>query len=71
MPGHPFHQVERHSRTFNLIQILGIGFFFQLRSLENEKKQVVKDLNELYKRQKEELEIQQLQHFQVNVLFSK
>jgi len=36
----------------------------KLRSLENEKKQVVKDLNELYKRQKEEMEIQQLQHFQ-------
>jgi len=36
----------------------------KLRSMENEKKQVVKDLNELYKRQKEEMEIQQLQHFQ-------
>ena len=36
--------------------------------MEHEKKQVVKDLNELYKRQKEEMEIQQLQHFQVRSL---
>lgn len=36
----------------------------KLRSIENEKKLVEKDLNELFKRQKEELEIQQLQHFQ-------
>ena len=48
----------------------------QLRSLEGEKRQVVKDLNELFKRQKEEMEIQQLQHFQVRsylqfILFDK
>ena len=40
-------------------------FVLQLRSLEAEKKQALKDLEELYKRQKEEMEIQQLQHFQV------
>lgn len=38
---------------------------FQIESLEKEKKRLKADLEEAYKRHKEELEIQQLQHFQV------
>ncbi|XP_047126067.1 kinesin-2b isoform X1 [Hydra vulgaris] len=36
----------------------------KLRSIESEKRQLKIDIDEMFKRQKEELEIQQLQHFQ-------
>ena len=38
----------------------------QIQSVTEEKKRLKADLEEAYKRHKEELEIQQLQHFQVN-----
>lgn len=38
---------------------------FQIQSITEEKKRLKADLEEAYKRHKEELEIQQLQHFQV------
>ena len=43
-------------------------FYFQIQTLQQEKERLNKDLEEVYKRHKEELEIQQLQHFQVNKL---
>ena len=42
--------------------------FFQIQTLQQEKERLNKDLEEVYKRHKKELEIQQLQHFQVNKL---
>jgi hypothetical protein len=39
----------------------------QLQTLKQEKAKLAKDLEETYSRHKEELEIQQLQHFQVNL----
>ena len=39
---------------------------FQIQSITEEKKRLKADLEEAYKRHKEELEIQQLQHFQVS-----
>ena len=41
--------------------------FIQIQSVTEEKKRLKADLDEAYKRHKEELEIQQLQHFQVNI----
>ena len=41
--------------------------FIQIQSVTEEKKRLKADLEEAYKRHKEELEIQQLQHFQVNI----
>lgn len=39
-------------------------FLLQIQSITEEKKRLKADLEEVYKRHKEELEIQQLQHFQ-------
>ena len=39
-------------------------FLLQIQSMTEEKKRLKADLEEAYKRHKEELEIQQLQHFQ-------
>ena len=38
----------------------------QLQALDAEKRMVLEELQESYQKHKEELEIQQLQHFQVN-----
>ncbi len=39
--------------------------YFQIQCLQEEKERLSHDLDEVYNRHKEELEIQQLQHFQV------
>ena len=39
---------------------------FQLQALQQEKEKLAEDLENVYKRHQEELEIQQLSHFQVS-----
>ena len=55
------HRLRVWSSTF-----VFVFFFFclQIQSVTEEKKRLKTDLEEAYKRHKEELEIQQLQHFQ-------
>ena len=52
--------------VFNFFFIV-VMVFIQIQSVTEEKKRLKADLDEAYKRHKEELEIQQLQHFQVNI----
>lgn len=52
--------------TYVLAVIAFMPVLLQIQSITEEKKRLKADLEEAYKRHKEELEIQQLQHFQVS-----
>ena len=52
---------------FLIFFFIMVVVFIQIQSVTEEKKRLKADLDEAYKRHKEELEIQQLQHFQVNI----